>query len=185
MDFYCLKLQDNFMVRNPEEVIDKLEEGCRERLRRFLDWRWGALLFSPHPALFSAVRNCSENNGEIAFPSSCGLNVEVFIELLYFFFLSWAYFSLHWRWSFLAKILVHVSPPPCMEFFLAHCDKSIFENLGGENVFKIFRYVDDYLVIFHPYTELANKMVNGLEDLFASCCNCLRRLRGALHSTWI
>ncbi|CAN7943095.1 unnamed protein product [Ixodes hexagonus] len=35
----------------------------------------------------------------------------------------------------------------CSDLFLASLDRTIFERLGGTKVAKVFRYVDDFLVL--------------------------------------
>lgn len=52
--------------------------------------------------------------------------------------------------------------PVLWDISLAHYDSAIFERLGGEGIFKVFRYVDDYLAISQPPNELTDAAVANL-----------------------
>lgn len=102
----------------------------------------------PHGELMKAVEECIQSSGSVAFMNSTGLAVESFLELLTFY-LSSTYITFEGE-IFLQKsgICIGSSVAPILsDLYLARCDRALAELLDCR-VLRVFRYVDDYLVVF-------------------------------------
>lgn len=107
------------------------------------------LLYSiPHATLLTCVKACiTDHNDEFAFVNRCGISVENFIELLSFYLSSTLV-----RWD--AKVFTQKSgicigsrvAPVLSDIFLSCVDRVLHTDFG-EMVLKVFRYVDDYMIL--------------------------------------
>ncbi|CAN8020541.1 unnamed protein product, partial [Ixodes persulcatus] len=102
----------------------------------------------PHSKLFAAVQECIEAKGTTSFQNECGISEESFLELLQFY-LSATVVAFEGK-TYLQKkgicIGSCVAPVLC-DIFLSQCDRAIANALPIGQVSRIFRYVDDYLVL--------------------------------------
>lgn len=67
--------------------------------------------------------------------------------------------------------------PVLGQIFLAQFDNIIFERLGGEEIFKIFRCLCDYLVIDLPTNKFSNAVTVDLLGTLAACAHRLNFTR--------
>lgn len=103
----------------------------------------------PHAQLLTCVKACiTEQNDECAFINSCGISTDSFLELLTFYLSSTV---VGWNDQVYVQrsgicIGSRVAPVLCDIFFSCIGDNVLANDLDGM-VVKIFRYVDDYLVV--------------------------------------
>lgn len=143
-----LRLNDPFLLSNSDDLVLYLQQN-KAAVRYGFSLDVEDLFYSiPHTQLFSAVRESIEENGSITFQNQCGIHVDSFLELLKFY-LSATAVSFN-DTSYIQKkgicIGSCVAPVLC-DIFLAKCDRDIANTIAGAHVTRIFRYVDDYLVL--------------------------------------
>ncbi|CAN7996104.1 unnamed protein product [Ixodes hexagonus] len=61
-----------------------------------------------------------------------------------------------------------VAPVLC-DMFLAFCDRAIADKMEHKEQVKIFRYVDDFLVLTSKPVDLSDEMISGMLKLFTRC----------------
>lgn len=163
-----LRLSDPFLVRNSQEVVDYLRTGTLTNTTAFSIDVVDLFYSIPHGGLFTSVRDCIENRGVVGFQNASGVGVDSFLELLRFYLQST--FILFDGVYYLQRqgicIGACVAPVLC-DIFLAKIDKTISENLDSSLVTKVFRYVDDYLVMINrPEGNSGDIVVNSVLDVF-------------------
>lgn len=142
----AVKLHDPFATKNSFEVVSYLKECPPVGFAFSVDVT--DLFYSiPHQDMFFAVRECIEDGDVISFQNSCGMTLDNFMTLLEFYLQSTFV-------SFRDNLYVQrrgvcigscVAPVLC-DMFLARIDQSLEHDLEGK-VLKVFRYVDDFLII--------------------------------------
>lgn len=127
------------------------------------------LFFSvPHAELLESVRYCIEENGEDLFPYSTGMNVHNFINLREFYlnstFLTFDNsFYLQRRGICIGSC---VAPVRC-NIFLSYIDRTLGDVFNGNKVVKVFRYVDDFIILLKKQNQLSyDDLMNGILDDF-------------------
>ena len=102
----------------------------------------------PHDKLLAYVRKCIEDNGDVSFINNAGVSVDNFLALLQFY-LNVTFITFDDK-PYLQRqgicIGSYVAPVLC-DIFLADVDRTLDNILTGGKVLKIFRYVDDFLVL--------------------------------------
>ncbi|CAN7982278.1 unnamed protein product [Ixodes pacificus] len=122
----------------------------------------------PHKGMFEAVGACIEVNGNVAFQNQCELPLESFLELPKFYLTSTVVmFNNH---SYIQKqgicIGSCVTPVQC-NIFLSQCERDISQKLPNNLMARVFRYVDDYLVLLHERpAQLQSVTINTVQSNF-------------------
>lgn len=101
----------------------------------------------PHEGLIQAVQQCIDVNDLVDFQKSTDISLKQFLDLRLYVNKTFITFG---RNTFLQKSGICIgssAAPVSSDSYLAVCDCSIAERLNGE-VLKIFRYVDEQLVMF-------------------------------------
>ncbi|CAN7988012.1 unnamed protein product [Ixodes hexagonus] len=124
--------------------------------------RWSAfsvdvedLFYSlPYDQLLAFVRYCIETNGELGFRNSSGVALEDFLDMLQFYLNSMV---VGWNNSlFLQKQGVCIGScvaPILSDIYLSGVDRAVESALGASAVKRVFRYVDDVLVLYEGAEE--------------------------------
>ncbi|XP_065288624.1 uncharacterized protein [Dermacentor albipictus] len=147
-----LALDDPFLTKKSTDVALFLESTDNIGFGFSVDVQ--DLFYSvPQDQLLLAVRECVEANGEVSFRNSTGLSVDNFISLLQFYLKST--FIVYDNLPFLQRngicIGSCVAPILC-DIFLAKVDRFLDRSFLGGFVLKVFRYVDDFLVLLKKQT---------------------------------
>lgn len=103
----------------------------------------------PHEAMFTAVRECIESKDPISFQNTTGVTIEDFLTLLKFYLQST--FVTFDEQCFLQEAGICIGScvaPVLNNIFLSQMDQVLHQVLTARNVFKVFRYADNFLIIF-------------------------------------
>ena len=99
--------------------------------------------------LMLCIENCVDKYGAVAYQHDTGLSVQGFLELLKMYlestFLTWEdkpYIQTN------GICIGSCVAPILSDLFLAQLDRRVHEQLQVSRLAKIFRYVDDFLIIF-------------------------------------
>lgn len=133
----------------------------------------------PQAELCVAVRECIETKGPVAFQNSSGLSIDNFLELLSFY-LSSTIVDFN-NDSYVQKQGICIGSciaPVLSDLFLACIDKEISSRLNKTFVAKIFRFVDDYLVLLKGVEpEGREGIVESVFSMFQECGKGLKFTR--------
>lgn len=143
-----LSIDDPFLIDSSEHVIQFLNLNPDKRYNAFsVDIK--DLYYSlPHDKLLTCIEEAIDQHGAIAFQNSAGVTASDLINLISFYLK-----STYVTWDddvFIQKNGVCIGSacaPVLSNIFLAYHDRILSMRLQGSSVVKIFRYVDDYLVI--------------------------------------
>lgn len=143
-----LPVQDPYGVDCAYDVVQVLDEGIPGANFAFSIDVEDLFYSIPHDELLLAVRDVIELSGPIAFQNDCGVSVDAFLELLTMYLSSTV---VEFKGSmFLQRrgicIGSCVAPVLC-NIFLARFDNSLRGLIDHERVCRIFRYVDDFLIV--------------------------------------
>ena len=171
-----LHVMDPFRVSNSCVVVEFLANNNPGHCEAFsLDAE--DLFYSlPHDQLMKSVKSCiTEDNEELAFVNSSLVSVEAFLELLSFYlkstFVTWE------GKQFIQKSGVCIGSrvaPVLSDIFLSTVDRLV-DCEARDLVVKIFRYVDDYLILFRkgcPPFHYINLMKLFKEKVFGLNFTC-------------
>lgn len=131
-----------------ERLVEALQEGLCGVNGGFAVDIEELFYLIPHDELFVAVRNCIETSGTVQFQNACGVSVDGFLELLSIYLTSTIV-------GFEVKFVVQrqgicigssVAPVLC-KIFLAAFDRLLVQALADDKRVRVFRYVDDFLVL--------------------------------------
>ncbi|CAN7992722.1 unnamed protein product [Ixodes hexagonus] len=121
------------------------------------------------------MRECIDRNGVIPLQNARGVGVDGFLELLKLYLKST--FVLFEGGYYLQNEGIYIGSsvaPILCDIYSAMCDRAIVENLDGNSVSKVFRYVDDYLVVTKSSEGvLEDKVVKAVMEVFAKNCGGL------------
>lgn len=120
--------------------------------------------------LLASVEECIDNHGTVAFQNESGLSVSHFLELLSFYLKST--FAIWNGCVFIQRNGVCIGSciaPVLSDIFLAFHDKVLSGKLEGTKVGKIFRFVDDYLVLLDCDNEEIDSAVSFVLSTFKEC----------------
>lgn len=143
-----LDVDDPFIVKSSDQVIDFVKTCVDEHVYGFSVDVTDLYYSIPHDQLLPAVEECLDLFGSVRFQTECGVPVSRFLELLSFYLKS-TYIS----WDdkhFIQKDGICIGSciaPILSDIFLSRSDRSINLHLDNLNIKKVFRYVDDYLVL--------------------------------------
>ncbi|CAN7939269.1 unnamed protein product, partial [Ixodes hexagonus] len=115
------------------------------------DWFYSV----PHCELFRAVRECIDGNGAVSFQNTAGVSVEDFLNLLEAY-LNSTFISFD-NQLYLQKKGICIGSCVALilcNIFLAAIDRTLEQALNNFNVCRVFRYVDDFLIVFRKQTSL-------------------------------
>lgn len=163
-----LLLDDPFSIANSDTLVHYLKDNATTRHSGFsLDVE--DLFYSiPHNSLFAAVKECIEKNGTVSFQNQSALHLESFLELLAFYLTS-TFVSFNGKYYLQKKgicIGSCVAPVLC-DIFLSQCDRAIAKSLSTTEVARVYRYVDDYLILLNKPCEMNNdQQINDIKTTF-------------------
>lgn len=155
------------MVRSATEVVRHLKEGLPMATTGFSIDIEDLLYLIPHDGLFAAIR---QETGEVAFHNSTGVSTEHFLELLSFYLTSTAIEFDRKYYVQKAGICIGSAVAPVLcDIYLSVFDQRVQQLISGEHVVRIFRYVDDYLVILHvSENDNLNCAIDRVLNIFQS-----------------
>ncbi|CAN7950250.1 unnamed protein product [Ixodes hexagonus] len=149
-----LDVGDPFRVANSEVVCDFIKVNEARRWSAFSVDVEDLFYSLPHDQLLASVRYCIETNGELGFRNSSGVALEDFLEMLHFYLNSMV---VGWDNSlFLQKQGVCIGScvaPILSDIYLSGVDRAVESDLGASAVKRVFRYVDDFLVLYEGPEE--------------------------------
>lgn len=162
-----LRLDDPYLIRRPHEVSSYFESECPRNVSAFsVDVR--DLYYSlPKNLLCEEVSECIDRHGAVKFQNSCGVNVSHFLELLRFYLQST--FISHDNRLMVQKEGICIGSclaPVLSDLLMARFDRSLMDNLDQTLTLKVFRYVDDYLIIFNLDKRHPRKLSELIFDVF-------------------
>ncbi|KAM7304093.1 uncharacterized protein ISCGN_013993 [Ixodes scapularis] len=164
-----LELDDPFLVRRPSAVSDYLEQLHDGNLQGFsVDVK--DLYYSlPHDLLCEVVSDCIDRFGTIKFQNSCGVSVADFLDLLLFYLRSTSVvycdqFYIQRKGVCIGSCLA----PVLSDLLLAYYDRLLEISLRDFKVARVFRYVDDFLVLFQTSGADTHRQVENIFEIFKS-----------------
>ncbi|XP_077486822.1 uncharacterized protein LOC144098177 [Amblyomma americanum] len=163
-----LAVEDPFQVKKPEEVSSFLHGSCPKGVSVFsIDVKdlYYSLL---HPSLFDVIREGIEALGTVRFQNACGTSTEKFLEAMAFYLRSTFI-------SFNNELFVQrqgVCTGSCVapllsDLLLAKADRRLKEALLNTNAVRVFRFVDDFLVVYKTSDQDPGKDVEALFKVFS------------------
>lgn len=161
-----LTIADPFGIDSSKEVIDALKSTDMTANCAF-----SVDIEELYQELFVAVHELIECNGEMSFQSSCGLSTNSFMELLMFYLQS-TFIDFDGK-LFLQKNGVCIGScvaPILCNIYLAKFDNSVCTILSDDRVSRIFRYVDDFLILLNiGPSDCLNSAIHDVMQVFQSC----------------
>lgn len=168
-----LSLSDPFLVRNSEAVVRSLRFEKYGHHEIFSVDVQDLFYSIPHPPLLAAVQSCIESNGELAFRNATGISIEDFLELLIYYLKS-TYIG--WKDDlYLQKSGVCIGScvaPVLSDIFLSGVDRSIHDSFNTLPVRNVFRYVDDFFIVYGKRVE--GHGVHQVVETFVKCGSGLK-----------
>ncbi|XP_040062780.1 uncharacterized protein LOC120837464, partial [Ixodes scapularis] len=169
-----LKIKDPYRVSNSEDLVEFLQGSCLGKREAFSIDVEDLYYSLPHNRMLESVKRCIEDNGEVAFRSSSGITLESFMEMLQFYLQS---MIITWKGnSYRQKSGVCIGScvePVLSDIYLGEVDCGIASELGDTFVSKVFRYVDDFLVILKKGV-LLDTVREQVMSVFKTCGGGLR-----------
>ena len=143
-----LTIDDPFLVKDSNDIIAFLSSNDKGLNACSVDIK--DLYYSlPHDTLLRCVEDCIDNFGSVAFQNAAAVSASGFLELLGFYlkatFASWN------EDTFIQKRGVCIGSciaPVLSDIFLAYHDRLLLSRLDNTTVVKVFRFVDDFLLLF-------------------------------------
>lgn len=133
----------------------------------------------PHNELFVALRELIDTCGAVAFQNGRGLSTETFLELLNMY-LSSAVVK-YGDFLFVQKKGISIASclaPVLCHAFLAKFDGMLQEAFDDTRVIRIFRYVDDFLIILNLSTnDVLLRVADNIMTVFKNCSKQLNFTR--------
>ncbi|XP_042148898.1 uncharacterized protein LOC121837360, partial [Ixodes scapularis] len=162
-----LRLNDPFLVSNSEKVIDYLENNILS-VRYGLSLDVEDLFYSiPHEGMFTALREHIEANGEVAFQNNCGMAVDSFLELLRFYLNSTVVTFNKEHYIQKRGICIGSCVAPALtDVYLSKCNRAIDDSLDIPQVSRMFRYVDDYLILLNARPKCETQFMDSVQTTF-------------------
>lgn len=159
----CLTVADPFLTRKSDDVIDFLRDNQSIGYMFSVDVE--DLFYSiPHAELFESVTSCIDASGVIPFQNSIGMTVDNFLTLLEAY-LNSTFISFDKRLYVQKKGICIGSclAPILCNIFLAQIDQALERVFSPLLVLKVFRYVDDFLIVFSEQSSVTQP---DLENAF-------------------
>ncbi|KAH9379261.1 hypothetical protein HPB48_002850 [Haemaphysalis longicornis] len=171
-----LPLQDPFLVRSSDEVVQLLEDGRWNGVHAFSLDVVDLYYSVPHDELFSALRDKIDDFGELKFNGKTGVSSDSFLELVHFYLQSTVVefedkFYVQRRGICIGSSLA----PIFSDIYLSAFDKSVKTKLADAHHITVLRYVDDYLVVVNQVAGTSlNDVVIGVIETFVSSSKSLK-----------
>lgn len=170
-----LTIDDPFLVRSSEEVVDFLKMNADVGfLACSLDIK--DLYYSlPHDKLRGCVEDCIQGYGVLAFQNAAGVTVDDFLDLLSFYLKST--FPEWNKDTYLQKEGICIGSclaPILSDIFLAYHDRVLSDYLSVFNLRKCFRFVDDFLVFLNYDSTHFHSMMDNLLTMFSDALHPLK-----------
>ncbi|XP_064464986.1 uncharacterized protein LOC135376414 [Ornithodoros turicata] len=196
-----LDVPDPFVIPNSGPVVDYLKGESRNNMTVFSVDVVDLFYSIPHVQLLQSVEDIIERSGGVRFQNNAGVSISTFMELLTVYLSSTVVqnsgqFYIQKKGTPIGSC---VSPVLC-EIFLAAVDNQVYETLKDRCIFRIFRYVEDYLIFFtdsissrmdtHYILDLFKANARGLDFTFElpvkGCIQFLdiRMVDSVFHKCW-
>ncbi|XP_049269018.1 uncharacterized protein LOC125757457 [Rhipicephalus sanguineus] len=121
----------------------------------------------PQDMLMKVVDEAIDNHGAVRFQNECGMSVEGFLELLRTYLLpSIVEFEGSLYRQKQGICIGCCLAPVLSDLLMAHFDRQLQKKLGDFTVVRVFRYVDDYLVLFQAEENSIEARSRQLLHLF-------------------
>lgn len=141
-------INDPFLIKKSDEVIEFFRQEFNTGLMAFsIDVK--DLYYSlPHDALLTCIEECIDQFGGVSFQNSTGMSARGFLDLLGMYLN-----STYVEWNdnvYLQKQGVSIGSclaPILSDLLLAKMDRAVNQELVSTAAKKVFRFVDDFLVI--------------------------------------
>ncbi|XP_049273296.1 uncharacterized protein LOC125759085 [Rhipicephalus sanguineus] len=165
-----LPINDPFRVKNSEEVIHFLTEHSHQGHLAFsIDIK--DLYYSiPHDYLMTSVSECLDRHGATKFQNESGIHCSQFLELISMYLKST---FAEWNCDiYLQKNGICIGSciaPILSDLYLAVRDKKLKERLDYQKVVRVFRYVDDFLVLLCYDEEGFDNAMCSTIEVFTEC----------------
>lgn len=165
-----LPINDPFRVKNSEEVIHFLTEHSHQGHLAFsIDIK--DLYYSiPHDDLMTSVSECLDRHGATKFQNESGIHCSQFLELISMYLKST---FAEWNGDiYLQKNGICIGSciaPILSDLYLAVRDKKLKERLDYQKVVRVFRYVDDFLVLLCYDEEGFDNAMCSTIEVFTEC----------------
>lgn len=170
-----LTIDDPFLVRDSNDIIAFISSSDKGFNACSIDIK--DLYYSlPHDTLLRCVECCIDDFGSIAFQNATGISVTNFLALLGLYlkstFASWN------NSTYIQKSGVCIGSciaPILSDIFLAHHDRILASRLDQAVVPKVFRFVDDFLILFSD-GQKHEKLACAVADVLCIFEDCLAPL---------
>lgn len=168
-----LEINDPFLVRNSREVTEFFKEYSNYTLSAFsIDIK--DLYYSlPRDALYSCIEECVDLMGHVTFQNAAGVSVSSFLDLLATYLTST---YVEWNGDVYQNNGVSIGSsiaPILSDLLLAKFDRNLKERLSCQEVVRIFRFVDDYLVVFKCESARVMGLSSDVIEVFSDCLSPL------------
>ncbi|CAN7952088.1 unnamed protein product, partial [Ixodes pacificus] len=123
----------------------------------------------PHDLLCEVVSDCIDRFGTIKFQNSCGVSVADFLDLLLFYLRSTS--VVYCDQFYIQRKGVCIGScfaPVLSDLLLAYYDRLLEVSLRDFKVARVFRYVDDSLVLFQTSGADPHRQVENIFEIFKS-----------------
>ncbi|KAM7313816.1 uncharacterized protein ISCGN_003603 [Ixodes scapularis] len=164
---FVLEVEDPYLVRTPSMVSDYLQQLPKGKVLAFsVDIK--DLYYSlPHDSICEIVNDGIDRYGPLKFQNSVGIAAEDFLNLLMLYLRSTTvvFRSEFYRQREGVCIGSRIAPA-LSDLLLAFYDRLLEISLRDSSVIKIFRYVDDFLVLYRPSDDTGSKDVWLLRESF-------------------
>ncbi|XP_075737707.1 uncharacterized protein LOC142777277 [Rhipicephalus microplus] len=164
-----ITIDDPFLVKNSDAVIDIIGRTNTGLQAMSVDIK--DLYYSlPHDQLLKCVEESIDRLGSAAFQTRTGIHNSNLLELLSFYlkatFVSWE------DKNYLQKSGICIGSclaPILSDIFLAHHDRVLSNKLDDSVVFKVCRFVDDYLVLLKGDSQNFQTISSDVLTVFREC----------------
>lgn len=168
-----LTIDDPFQVKSSNQVIAFLQQNPGKGFSACsIDIK--DLYYSlPQKKLLASVEECIDSFGVVAFQNSVGISNSNFLELLTFYFNST--FSTWNESVYLQSNGIGIGSciaPILSDIYLAHHDR-LLDSQVDESVARVFRFVDDFLVLMTCAVTDAGASVSKVLSIFHTCLDPL------------
>ncbi|XP_075740507.1 uncharacterized protein LOC142786762 [Rhipicephalus microplus] len=170
-----LPVEDPCLIRKPQIVCEFLQQECPSEVSFFsVDVK--DLYYSlPMDQVCAEVSDCIDRYGNVKFQDSCGISVRNFLEMLTFYLRST--FIKYDDKLYIQKEGVCIGSclaPILSDILLAKYDRSLINCLQLTSAVKVFRFVDDFLILYRSNHSEAQQRADQIVDVFRTCLGSLQ-----------
>ncbi|XP_077551584.1 uncharacterized protein LOC144165360 [Haemaphysalis longicornis] len=164
-----LAIDDPFLVRSSDVVSTFLEAQSSEYLSAFSVDIKDLYYSMPRDLLLDAVTDAIDNFGNVKFQTECGISVDKYLDA-FVFYLDSTFVNyndqLHLQKN---GVCIGSSLAPVLsDLLLAAFDRTLQASLRDLDLVQVFRYVDDFLVLFEAAPDTTAERVDDLFCVFVS-----------------